>query len=541
MNGESASPNCTCTISTDHLFNAQQRLTPLVTGAAVLLSAHPILAQTAGSSPLLPFLVTRQEVSFPLSLACCIRFRQIQCGGQELCYFATRPPEGAAVARLSGRGITLRAPPAAWRLGIRLFGRGVPCVERQPGTVRSMHHRTGRRLVYGSAPVVVGLGLAQAFTAAQLALAARSSALAPFGAFISLYSVTVTVGALINFGAQVGLTRELSKGRPPCYQTSAFYSRAIASAAATVPFSALMLALNAGKLPVTCVVLLSSQAGTVPIALDVMGAARGLRPPWMSVWCATVGNFSGLLVYVVFFGARGLTGAAVGLAITWVVSIGVGAVIARSFWIKIAPARLTKAWTGMSSFGVATVADAASQVAVPIVDWSAGPAAAGLAGAVSRWTAPVQLLTNAHATQLFPELAAADSEMDAMNILKAAWLVPIVSIFLSLGLLVAAPMVVNLTLGPQYVGGGRILQLLALASALSAVGRHAVIFLQARGEEKFVAQVSVTIRAASVIVLWLLARSFGGIAIGWTAVVTSGAFAAIGWIRIRSKSPRHAN
>ncbi len=179
-------------------------------------------------------------------------------------------------------------------------------------------------------------------------------------------------------------------------------------------------------------------------------------------------------------------------------------------------------WKGSVSFGFSGVANSVQSLDAAILGWVAGPASAGVYGAVSRWTQPLGLPVNAFAVTALPHMARARSHRDAMRaVASGTWLLA-VALLGALFVAAAGGWLAPLLLGPGYRASGGVLQLLALATIPGILTQPLSVFLQSRGAERAVARWFLGTVGLQMLLLIFLAPGLGAL----------GAAAALGGMQV---------
>jgi len=365
-----------------------------------------------------------------------------------------------------------------------------------------------RRGVGPQAVLLAGsTGVAQLITALLFVLAARSTSPEDFGTIAAAVALGTSFVGLIDFGTNGYWVRELARQAMSRQE----YGRRLAS-------KLLIAATVAVVLGVSVHLILPSSnywmAAPVGFALFVNQSAQ---VPLRGMARTELVSFSVLLDRLLALGVLAIA-IAVGVAaheILWLcLTIGslaaacVGWLMTPSQFRPIMSFRLkTNPWQKSGFYGLNSAALAAQTLDLPLLALAGGAGAAGLYGAVNRWTQPLGLLISAFSSASAPFVARSVSWEEAWShVRKALWL-PALTILGCIAVAAAAPWVVALLLGDAYDGSSALLRILALAMIPVVINSPLSSFLQSMGHDKgvsLIVLISVGAQLASVLVLgWL--------------------------------------
>lgn len=168
-------------------------------------------------------------------------------------------------------------------------------------------------------------------------------------------------------------------------------------------------------------------------------------------------------------------------------------------------------WKGSRYYGLSAISVGSQSLDLTIMNAVGGPAAAGLFGAVNRWTQPMGLLSNAFSSASVPYVAKSKSWDESWShARKAAWLL-VLAVIACLVVAIAAPTMVSILIGEEYFGATPVLQLLALGTIPAIFNQPLYVFLQAMRFDRvvsFVISGAVILQLAAVA---LLATKFGAV------------------------------
>lgn len=328
-------------------------------------------------------------------------------------------------------------------------------------------------------------GLSQIIIAALYVYAARESTVVEYGQAIAAIALGMAAGGLLDFGSNAFWVREMSAGR---LTSEAFSNRASWKIALVLVTAAAWAAggqlLAPGSLYWCSGFIAFGQAlsQTVQARLRARGRAEyaGIvilldrltaAVLFLSLSVANVGVLEALVVALVL--GPTLSGLVANVAL-----LGDGR-------LRLVLRRPINPWRGSGAFGVASTAFALQSYGdVPLVAWSAGPAAAGVYGAVNRWTQPMALLAQAFTAASAPYVASATSVRAAVRRqLSAAWL-PAFAVGTCGAMIVFAPWIVVTLLGNPYVKAATVLRLLAAGTIVHIVAQPFYTLLMVRGHDR---------------------------------------------------------
>lgn len=371
-----------------------------------------------------------------------------------------------------------------------------------PAQVRRVRHgMPAQASLYAMSSVV-----SQVLLAVLYLVAARRLGPSHFGTAVAGIAISAFLSGLVDFGLSTYWIRELSAGRMSVrkFQSEALGKVVIGSSVGLVAGAVLMLAGSdfwiAG--PLTCVVAIA-QVAVVPL--------RAHQMPLRSFVVGIVDKGMSLLVYFAL-GSLGVYGLGLTLA--------AGGVTGAAFAYFLMPAayrhqwhgvRPSNAWRSSKNFGLFGLGVSAQALDVTLLERLSGSEAAGIYGAVTRWTAPMMLAASAVATAFVPIASAAPTARAAWSRLRASlWIIG-----LAVGgcgvVAMIAPWLVGLVLGSRYESSVAVLRILAVTAAFATVNQVLVVLLQARGRDGFVAKAVLSSVALQAVALMALASALGAL------------------------------
>ncbi|GAB14339.1 putative polysaccharide biosynthesis protein [Arthrobacter globiformis NBRC 12137] len=152
----------------------------------------------------------------------------------------------------------------------------------------------------------------------------------------------------------------------------------------------------------------------------------------------------------------------------------------------------TNPWNKSGYYGLSSAAVSAQSLDLSIMSMVGGPAAAGLYGAVNRWTQPMSLLAGAFTTSAAPLVARHDSWAAAWPHLRRSASLVLVAVFMCVSVAIFADPIVGLLVGAEYRGSGNILRILALGTIGAVLNQPLAAFLQALGRDRAVSVITMT-------------------------------------------------
>lgn len=338
--------------------------------------------------------------------------------------------------------------------------------------------------------VATASGLAQVVLALLYLLAARSTTPAQFGVVIAASALGQSVATFYDFGTSSLWVREIARDN---------LDRSVFSARLRSKFA--VLALGVVAWTATGAVLGWAYWWVAPASLLATVFSLNLQIPLRAAAqahlaaAAQIGDrLSAFAVFALFWlaGAGGLDGLAAGVVIGPLVGGTVSYFLARS---ELRPILIGKSlafpWAHSWHYGIAGVAGGAQTLDIPLLGAVAGSGAAGIYGAVSRWTQPMGLLATAFATASVPFVARASTRAEAMrHALKASWILGVAGA-VAIAVAVLSEPIVSLLLGARYASAAPVLTLLALGTIPAICNQPLASFLQTRGHDRYVAYVTV--------------------------------------------------
>lgn len=360
-------------------------------------------------------------------------------------------------------------------------------------------------------------GASQALVAVLYLLAARGVPPADFGRTVAAIALGTAAAGFIDFGTNNHWTRELARRAIP---HDVFVGRlttklGFAVAAAVVWIAVTSLLVPASQLwlagPIA-VAMVGNQAYQVPLR----SAARG---ELVALVIIADRVFAALVFFCLLVAGVGPTTA------LWI-ALSVGSLGAATLGWRLAPAafhrirpRFRSPWRDAHYFGLTVVANSSQALDLTLLSAVAGSTAAGVYGAVNRWTQPMSLLAGAFSSALAP-YAARNSDLRVIwaEVRRAIWM-PLAAIGLALAVFALAPLVVGVLLGGAYEGSAAALQVLALVVIPSIVCQPLVVILQALRHDRYVAIVMLIAALGQLVLVVWFGRTAGALGAANAALV----------------------
>lgn len=363
--------------------------------------------------------------------------------------------------------------------------------------VARARHGTAQRLLRpGGHRQVVLLLIANltgaAASALMYALIARQVGVVSLGGALSVLGVIVFAVALMDFGSNNLVVRELNTGGMTSPEARGrAYAKAMVTGVtvgglAIVATSATSLPTVDVALGVVCAVLLQHEQ-------SLQAHLRGVGAVVASSSSMVVDRLTGLCVTL----GMTLLDQASTLVLWYALIAGTlsGAlfceVALRVRGSVIAPLR--NPYRRGSRFGTAAVAAAVQPLDVPVVHTVAGAAAAGTYGAVSRWTAPLALVPAAISHAVMTRMCVATSHRDALVALLSTWRILGLTWIAAGAVAWFGPALVALVLTGQYRDSAGVLRILMIATVPMSLSQLLQAYLQARRAEGLAARAVATV------------------------------------------------
>jgi O-antigen/teichoic acid export membrane protein len=377
----------------------------------------------------------------------------------------------------------------------------------------------GRQATFLAASTAV----AQILTALIYLFAARVSGPTAFGQVVTAIAIATSAVGVLDFGTNSLWIRETAKG---ALTTHDLARRALAKILiALVVFSVGGAVLHAvapnpwlwTAAPIGMFLLVSqtaqvplrahSRIGVVALSLIVdrlvgmvvlfagmLLGADGAASLWLALVCGSIGGT--LLLVSQMPGRRRLL---------------------------VAPELTGHPWRGSGFYGLSSVAVTSQALDLAIMSAVAGPTAAGIYGAVNRWTQPMQLAVSAFASAAVPVVARAQSWSTAWpQVRKALWL-PVAAVVACVVVIMGAPLFVDVLVGDAYAESATVLRILAVGTLFAIGNQPLAVFLQSLGRDKAVSFITLPVVAVQLLLVAVLASVYGamGAALAFVAVQAS--------------------
>lgn len=365
-----------------------------------------------------------------------------------------------------------------------------------------------------------GMAAAQVILAVGYSIAARAAGPAEFGQSLSAIAIGAAAAGLLDFGLTALQTRELASGRSSSSDVAAkLVDRLIVGALIALAANVVNL-----LLPVPSPVVLAASA----VALGTLGVQFVQVPLRASgrmhlVALATVTDklaFGLVVVALISVGVGGAMAVVLGVLAGLLTDVCCCLIalgprhLRRVFGIgrRGRPRRWMRGWRGASGYGLAGLVSSLQPLDVPLMSVAGGPLAAGVYGAVSRWTTPLLLPASAIAQVGVAHAAAAGSTRAALaSLRRVAWIVGAAAVA-SVAIAIFAKPLTVLVLGVAYEGSSDALRVLALATIPTLLAQPLVMIVESRKRERSVALALLASLLVRLGTVWVFAPSLGGVA-----------------------------
>jgi len=361
---------------------------------------------------------------------------------------------------------------------------------------------------------------AQILTALIYLFAARVSGPTAFGQVVTAIAIATSAVGILDFGTNSLWIRETAKG---ALSTHDLARRAL---------SKILIALGVFAVGGVCLYLLSPNPWlwtAAPIALFLLISQTAQVPLrahsriGVVALSLVVDRLVGMLV---LFG--GMLIGADGAAALWLALV-CGSIGGTLLLVSQMPGRRRllvmpelghQPWRGSGFYGLSSMAVTSQSLDVAIMSAVAGPAAAGIYGAVNRWTQPMQLAVSAFAAAAVPVVARAQSWSTAWpQVKKAVWL-PVMAVVACVVVMIGAPFFVDVLVGEAYADSATVLRVLAIGTLFAIGNQPLAVFLQSLGRDRAVSFITAPVVVLQLLLVAVLASLYGavGAALAFVAV-----------------------
>lgn len=385
----------------------------------------------------------------------------------------------------------------------------------------SIRDLSARRGVGAQAVLLAGAtGIAQLIVALVYIAAARSTDPENFGPVVTAIALGTAAVGFIDLGTNSFWVREIARNQ---LSPEEFSLRGSGKLALAAILAILWL--------ICCRLFFEDSsywmAGPVFLALllnqTTQVALRGMARAELVAWSILTDR---LVVAIVL---ASLSAAGANAAQSLWLALTAGSVTAAVMGWLVTPAlsrprlrlRLrTNPWKGSGFYGLNSIAISGQGLDILIIGAVGGHAAAGLYGAVNRWTQPMTLLASAFASASVPFVAHSGTwKLAWPHVRKGIWLLG-VAIAVCLGVAIGATWIVDLLLGPRYAESAIVLKVLALGTIPAILNQPLAVFLQSLGQDRIVSFITLGSVVCQLALVAFIASMFGalGAALGFAAV-----------------------
>jgi O-antigen/teichoic acid export membrane protein len=187
--------------------------------------------------------------------------------------------------------------------------------------------------------------------------------------------------------------------------------------------------------------------------------------------------------------------------------------------LLVAPELGNLPWRGSGFYGLSSMAATSQVLDVAIMSAVAGPAAAGIYGAVNRWTQPMGLAVSAFAAAAVPVVARAQSWSAAWPQVKRALWLPGAALGACVVVIIGAPTFVDILVGDAYAESATVLRVLAFGTLFAIVNQPVAVFLQSLGRDRAVSFVTLGLVAVQLALVAVLASLYGSVGAAYAFLV----------------------
>ncbi|MEA5456994.1 polysaccharide biosynthesis C-terminal domain-containing protein [Sinomonas sp. JGH33] len=351
-------------------------------------------------------------------------------------------------------------------------------------------------------------------------LAARGSSPQQLGSAVSAIAIATAAVGFIDFGTNSHWVREISRGSMDPHELGRRLTvKIVAALAAGIVWVGVVSLVRSDSMLWTATPVMLGLIINQTSQVALRAAARGELVAIM-ILCDRIAAFLIFLVLIV----AGLSSASV----LWI-SLTCGSLVSASLgWLFVegrhrpvpAFSLRTNPWRGAGFFGVSSLANSAQSLDLPILSIVAGPAAAGLFGAVNRWTQPMSLLAAAFSAASAPFVSRSSDVIDAWRHVRQAVWMPASAVALSTAVAIAAPALVPLLLGDGYVGSVESLRVLAFVSIFSILSQPLMVILQSLGHDRYTALCMGTAVALQLLAVAIMGAAYGSLGAAYASLIT---------------------
>ncbi|TFD49819.1 lipopolysaccharide biosynthesis protein [Cryobacterium frigoriphilum] len=361
-------------------------------------------------------------------------------------------------------------------------------------------------------------GSAQVLVAVIYVVAARDSSPAQYGLIVAAIAIGIVAAGFLDFGTNTLWVRELTTGRLTTRQFGARLLGKLIIAAVICLFGALAAVLI---FPQTALWMAAPVTFCIMLNQSMQVALRGARRAEVVALSIVTDRLVAVGAFFVLIALGGTS-----RDVLWA-ALSIGSLAAAATGWLLTPVALRprfghpfrrSPYTGSRYFGVSGLAVSAQSLDLPLLGLVGGAPAAGIYGAVNRWTQPLGLLAAAFASAAAPFIARSGSVASAARALRAGVWLPVAALALCGVMFVIAPVFVPFVLGDAYAASVDVLRILCLVSAVSILSAPLLVGLQALGRERFAAAAVAVVVSAQLALVATLGSAFGATGIAWASL-----------------------
>ncbi|MCU6479907.1 lipopolysaccharide biosynthesis protein [Arthrobacter sp. A2-55] len=397
-----------------------------------------------------------------------------------------------------------------------------------------------RSLSFQSVALAAAAAVAQLLVALIFVLAARGTDPESLGRVVSMIAIGVTLAGIIDFGSNARITRDIARGD----QSHQSISRQLMTKILIYSSICILLGLLFGILfdgseiwP--CAIL----AFATITGQTLQSPIRGLRRAHIVGIVMLIDRICVLIVFTC------LTFSGVDSASSLWISLSIGPIVAAIYSFVSTPKELRPSlrqwhamnpWVRSVNFGASNIFISLQGLDVTLLKFFGGATAAGLYGAVSKWTQPISIVAGAFASASAPFVAHAGNMKDAWQSMRRAVWMPASAVLIAILIAISAPVLVPILIGDSYVGSGHVLTVLALAAIPAVVNQTFFVTLQNLGRDRAAAVILAVIIVVQLLIIVLFGAVYGAMACAIASLVSQ-ILQVIGFsylVRTELKKPR---
>lgn len=375
-------------------------------------------------------------------------------------------------------------------------------------------------LMRDTAPILASTALSQAAVSVIYLLSARALGPAAFGQTMTLIAIMnfITLGA--DFGQNSYILREISSGRKTVGDfANQVHTKTIFAGGVALLIGGYLAITQSDPLIALTVIfyclLLSTEVALQAMVRWTAGARHYSRS-------VLTDKFTSLIVFgaLLVLGLKNIYMVPLALSAGSIAGI-ISAQRSHKFEIsyKHADRKLLKRAIAnlklSKGFGFYSFATTMQNLDIAFLRKVSTPVETGYYSAVSTWTKPLVLIAASYTQASYPHLAAAPDNAAARKLLKSGRKILFFAVGYISAIILLAPRLVDLLLGPEYASSVPVLRLMCVAMIPATINAPLSSFLQARLEQRYAAIVVASGIFIQLVAILALGGQFGGEAGGY--------------------------